>query len=211
MKNVFSLPEGYYWPIKVLIYTSKVNTLDEEKNLLQGLANEDKSSIEKIYRDHYSMVQSLVMNNNGDADDAADIFQELMIVLFEKARSGNFELHCQLKTFIYAVSKRLWLKKLNHQQRFNAPSDHLEEIVSVEEDIEMHEKRQAEFSIMEVAMSKIGEPCKSLLEAYYVHKKQMQAIAADFGYTNADNAKTQKYKCLVRLKKLFFAQYKNFE
>ena len=27
--------------------------------------------------------------------------------------------------------------------------------------------------------------------------------------TNSDNAKTQKYKCLMRLKKLFFAQYKN--
>ena len=77
--------------------------------------------------------------------------------------------------------------------------------------MEVHEKRQEEFTIMEAAMSKIGEPCKSLLEAYYVQKKQMQAIAADFGYTNADNAKTQKYKCLVRLKKLFFAQYKNVE
>ena len=36
----------------------------------------------------------------------------------------------------------------------------------------------------------------------------MNEIAGSFGYTNADNAKTQKYKCLVRLKKLFFAQYK---
>ena len=62
---------------------------------------------------------------------------------------------------------------------------------------------------METAMSKIGEPCKSLLDAYYIQKKHMQEIAADFGYTNADNAKTQKYKCLMRLKKLFFAQYKN--
>ena len=58
-------------------------------------------------------------------------------------------------------------------------------------------------------MSKIGEPCKSLLDAYYIQKKHMQEIAVDFGYTNADNAKTQKYKCLMRLKKLFFAQYKN--
>jgi hypothetical protein len=47
-----------------------------------------------------------------------------------------------------------------------------------------------------------------LLEAYYIHKKQMQEIANQFNYTNADNAKTQKYKCLVRLKKLFFAEYK---
>jgi len=37
----------------------------------------------------------------------------------------------------------------------------------------------------------------------------MQEIALSFGYTNADNAKNQKYKCLMRLKKIFFAQYKN--
>ncbi len=53
------------------------------------------------------------------------------------------------------------------------------------------------------------EPCKTLLEAFYINKKNMQEIAATFGYTNAENAKTQKYKCLVRLKKLFFSQYKN--
>jgi RNA polymerase sigma factor (sigma-70 family) len=188
-----------------------VNILEEEKKLLQGLADEDKTSIEKIYREHYSMVQSLVINNNGSPDDAADIFQESMIVLFEKAKTDNFELHCQLKTFIYAVARRLWLKKLAHQQRYNGSSDKIEEVVAIDEDMEVHERRQNEFSIMEAALSKVGEPCKSLLEAYYIQKKQMQAIAADFGYTNADNAKTQKYKCLVRLKKLFFAQYKNVE
>ena len=188
-----------------------MNTIEEEKILLQGLANEDKSSIERIYREHYNMVQSLVVNNNGSTDDAADIFQESMIVLFEKVKSGGFELHCQLKTFIYAVSRRLWLKKLNQQQRYSSGAENMEDVPSVEEDVEVHENRQKEFTLMEAAMSKIGEPCKSLLEAYYLQKKQMQAIAADFGYTNADNAKTQKYKCLVRLKKLFFAQYKNVE
>ena len=188
-----------------------MNTLEQEKILLDGLANEDKTSIERIYREHYSMVQSLVVNNTGTADDAADIFQETMIVLFEKAKAGTLELHCQLKTFIYSISKRLWLKKLQYLQRFTIQNDGLVETIPVEEEIERHEKKQNDFSIMENAMSKIGEPCKSLLEAYYLQKKQMQEIAADFGYTNADNAKTQKYKCLVRLKKLFFAQYKNVE
>jgi hypothetical protein len=60
---------------------------------------------------------------------------------------------------------------------------------------------------MERALNSLGEPCKSLIEAYYIHKKGMTDIAVQFGYTNADNAKNQKYKCLVRLKKLFFAQY----
>lgn len=176
---------------------------------MEGLAREDKDIIERIYRDNYNMVQTLVVNNSGSADDAADIFQETMIVLFEKAKSTDFELNCSLKTYIYSVSRRLWLKKLHLMQRFTRQPEDLEQAVPVEEELELHEKRQADFSIMETAMNKIGEPCKSLLEAYYIQKKQMQQIATDFGYTNADNAKTQKYKCLVRLKKLFFAQYKN--
>ena len=37
----------------------------------------------------------------------------------------------------------------------------------------------------------------------------MSEIAKEFGYTNADNAKNQKYKCLMRLKKIFFGHYNN--
>ena len=183
--------------------------ISQEKSLLEGLAREDKTSIEQIYRDNYTMVQSLILNNNGTTDDAADIFQEAMIVLFEKSRSTDFELNCQLKTYIYSVCRRLWLKRLQQMQKFGRQAEDAAEMVPVEDDLEIHEKRQVDFNIMENAMSKIGEPCKSLLEAYYIQKKNMLQIASEFGYTNADNAKTQKYKCLVRLKKLFFAQYKN--
>jgi hypothetical protein len=64
---------------------------------------------------------------------------------------------------------------------------------------------------MEKGLSSLGEPCKSLLESYYLQKRSMSEIAAAFGYTNADNAKTQKYKCLMRLKRFFFDQYKTTE
>lgn len=186
-----------------------MSTIEQEKLLLEGLARSENQAIEAIYRDNYAMVQSFVLNNSGSIEEARDLFQEAMIVLFEKAVSGNFELHCQLKTYIYSVCRRLWLKRLQQLQRFGSRSEGVEETVAVEEELEAHEKRNADFMMMENAMNKIGEPCKSLLNAYYLQKKNMQEIAAGFGYTNADNAKTQKYKCLMRLKKLFFAQYKN--
>lgn len=154
------------------------------------------------------MVQALIINNNGSTEDAKDVFQEAMIVLYEKVQSGNFELSCQIKTFVYSVSRRLWLKKLLQQNRVTLSDSH-EEVISVDGEVEDHEKRNAEFSMMEKAMSGLGEPCKSLLEAFYMQKKSMQEIAGNFGYTNAENAKNQKYKCLMRLKKLFFSQYKN--
>ncbi len=186
-----------------------MSNLEQERQLLEGLALNDRTVVEVIYRDNYPMIQAFILNNNGNSDEARDIFQEAMIVLFEKAVSGSFELNCQLKTYIYSVCRRLWLKRLQQLQRFGSLIENIEETVSVEEDLEIHEKHNTDFILMENAMSKIGEPCKSLLDAYYIQKKNMQEIAVDFGYTNADNAKTQKYKCLVRLKKLFFAQYKN--
>ncbi|MBK6383610.1 MAG: sigma-70 family RNA polymerase sigma factor [Chitinophagaceae bacterium] len=181
----------------------------DEKALLEGLANNDKKAVETIYKDNFNMVQSLIINNNGSSDDAKDIFQETIIVLYEKVRSGTFELHCQIKTFVYSVSRRLWLKRLQQQNRYSSPGDSMENVVAVDEDIEAHEQRNTEFEMMEKAISNLGEPCKSLLEAYYLQKQNMQVIAANFGYTNADNAKNQKYKCLMRLKKIFFAHYKN--
>ena len=153
------------------------------------------------------MVQSFVLNNNGSYDEARDIFQEAMIALYEKTKSESFVLTCKINTYVYSICRRLWLKRLQQLGKFSGSVDSFEETVSVEEDLEVHQKRNAEYNIMERALGSMGEPCKSLLEGYYVKKKDMQALAKEFGYTNADNAKNQKYKCLMRLKKLFFAQY----
>jgi len=168
---------------------------DNEKALLIGLARNETKSVEAIYRDNYNTIHSLIINNNGSSD--------------EKVRSGSFELNCQIKTYLYSVCRRLWLKRLQQLNRYGAPVENLDNLVPVEEEIEAHDQRNAEFEMMNKAISGLGEPCKSLLEAYYLQKRNMQDIAISFGYTNADNAKNQKYKCLVRLKKIFFSHYKN--
>lgn len=61
---------------------------EQELILLKGLARNDKKSVEEIYKHNYNLIQALVVNNSGTADDAKDIFQEAMVVLYEKARSG---------------------------------------------------------------------------------------------------------------------------
>ncbi|HMH33911.1 MAG TPA: sigma-70 family RNA polymerase sigma factor [Puia sp.] len=186
-----------------------MGTANNEQALLKGLAQNDRVAIETIYKQHYNMVQTLVLSNNGNKEDAKDIFQEAMIVLYEKTKTRSFELNCLIKTYVYSVSRRLWLKRLQQAQKTAPEPENLESMVPVEEDMEMHEQKNADFLLMEQAMQELGEPCKSLLESYYLQKKSMVEIAGDFGYTNADNAKNQKYKCLMRLKKIFFDQYKN--
>ena len=183
-----------------------MNIYEKEKALLEGLATNETNAIETIYRENYTTIQAFIVKNNGYPEDARDIFQEAMIVLYENAKLKSFILSCQIKTYLYSVCRRLWLKKLQQQSRYYPAFELLDETIPVEDELDVHEKQD---NLMETALLKIGEPCKSILEAYYIQKKSMPEIAETFGYTNADNAKTQKYKCLMRLKKLFFAQYKN--
>ncbi|QIX61706.1 sigma-70 family RNA polymerase sigma factor [Hymenobacter sp. BT18] len=173
----------------------------------------DDRALAQLYRLHLPMVLHLVQQNSGTEDEAKDIYQEGVIVFYEKVRDGSLELSCQIKTYLYAVCRRLWLKRLAEKGRYGGRLDDHEPYLETgaEADLVLAEQRDQQFALMEQALSQLGEPCRSLLEGYYLLDKSMQQLTADFGYTNADNAKNQKYKCLVRLKKLFFNHYQEEE
>ena len=177
--------------------------------LLQGLALGTDAATEHIYKQCYPVIAHWISINGGDEADGADLFQEAMLVLWNKARDPLFELTCAIGTYLFSVARRLWLKRL--QQRRKSPAalwddSGFEEDTdwAAEDGIVQHEEREAQFGQLETALAQLGEPCASLLRAFYTEGKSMQEIAAEAGYTGADTAKTQKYKCLTRLKKLFF-------
>jgi RNA polymerase sigma factor (sigma-70 family) len=182
--------------------------ITRDRELLLGLAKGEDKSLEIIYSENFPVVLRMILQHNGSEDDAKDVFQEAIIVLYEKVQTSDFTLSSRLKTFLYSVCRHLWLKKVHRTYGLYALTPELEEVIPTAEELEEHEARDQEFRIMEGAMSSIGQPCQTILEDYYLHKKSMQEIAEKFGYTNAENAKNQKYKCLMRLKKLFFDQYK---
>ena len=186
---------------------SPINT---EQQLLAALAAGDRSATEQLYQQHYHIINGWLIKNGGAAADAADLFQEAMVVLFGKAQDKSFRLTCSIGTYLFAISKHLWYKKLQRQHREpvylldNTGTEDDDTGIGYEDDINVHHEREAHYEQLDTALDQIGEPCRSLLKAYYHHDKSMQEIAADFGYTNPDNAKTQKYKCLARLRKLFY-------
>jgi RNA polymerase sigma factor (sigma-70 family) len=181
---------------------------DEE--LVAGIRRGDNRALAHLYRLHLPMVTHLVTQNSGTEDEAKDIYQEGVMVFYEKVREGTLELSCQIKTYLYAVCRRLWLKRLAEKGRYGGRLDDHEPFLETgaEADLAEAEERDRQFALMSEALLRIGEPCRSLLEGFYLLDKSMQQLTAEHGYTNADNAKNQKYKCLVRLKKLFFTQYK---
>ncbi|MGK6351960.1 RNA polymerase sigma factor [Parapedobacter sp. DT-150] len=187
---------------------NKIAVPEADLKTIEGVALGDATALTGLYKDYFPMVLHMVVQNNGTAEEAKDIFQEAVIVLYDKIKQGNFELSSKLKTYIYAICRRLWLKQLaSHGQAAHDISGY-EEVISVEDDLARHEEHDLQLSLMEEALDKLGEPCRTIIHDFYIVNLSMQEICEKFGYTNADNAKTQKYKCLQRLKKLFFMQQK---
>lgn len=179
-----------------------------DEALLAGIRKEDESALAYLYKTHYPMILHFVLNNNGTDEEAKDIYQEAVIVFFEKIREGSLELNCQIKTYLYSICRRLWLKRLVFKNRFGGMVIDSDNFQDAEEEVNEVEEKETKFAKMGEALSLLGEPCKTLIEDFYLQDLSMQSITEKFGYTNSDNTKNQKYKCLLRLKKLFFTIYK---
>lgn len=180
------------------------NVVPTDREVVLGILNNSDEVLSKLYKAYFAMVLQFVLNNNGDEDDAKDVYQEAIIVLYNKIKAGDFELSSKLKTYIYAVSRRIWLKKITLNNKKIGKITDYEEVLIVEDDVEQQEEKDLQFEKMKSALNLLGEPCKTIIQDFYMHSLSMQDICEKFGYTNTDNAKTQKYKCLQRLKKLFF-------
>ncbi len=176
--------------------------------LLEGLAMGEREAAAEIYRLYRPMLAKWMMARGGKDEDTDDVFQDVLMVLLDKAKSPEFCLTCKLSTYLFAVSKRIWYKKLQNNSSVSYmdmdDEDDNPAGLIYDEDISKHLAKEARFRQLEMAMEKLGEPCSSLLKAFYNKNKSMQEIAQEFNYTNSENAKTQKYKCLVRLRKIFF-------
>lgn len=182
-----------------------------DEKLIEGIFNPSSGALEILYKRHFPMIIRMVIKNNGSENEARDIYQEAFIIFYEKLKNENFKLQCQAKTFLYSICRNLWLKKLTEKKRFPAITNESENFIAVEDEVNEAEHKENEFIKLQSALNLIGEPCKGLLEDFYMYQKSMEEISIKFRYTNADNAKNQKYKCLQRLKKLFFNQSKETE
>jgi RNA polymerase sigma factor (sigma-70 family) len=182
---------------------SKVAFSDIE--LINGLRSGNNELISVLYKKYYTVVLKFIVNNSGSQEAAQDIYQETIIVLYENVQKPEFELNCQLQTYIYSVAKRLWLKHLKKNNKtFLLKEEEEDDLIDVSEEMDDYLNKEVEFEKMNRALTELGEPCTTLIKDFYVQKLSMDEIAEKFGYTNADNAKNQKYKCLQRLKKYFF-------
>ena len=176
-----------------------------DEQLLQGFKeNDDRAwSIMLNNQDLRKMIFSLVIKNNGNEEDATDVLQDALIVLYEKIQLGTFKLSAKLTTYLYGIAKNIWYNKLRRQGRLINTGDDYPEIPETDEELLPNkEEMTGALNRLSNAMEDISEQCRKLLLLFYSGKK-MSTIADEIGYANEDSAKNNKSKCMKKLKESY--------
>jgi RNA polymerase sigma factor (sigma-70 family) len=170
--------------------------------LLERLRAEDTASFALLYTHYFPTVAAYVQQNSGSRTDAEDLFQETIVVLLQKVRQPNFVLTSSLKTYLYAIARHLWLKRLRNQRlvfQEEVPLYALETPMEPWTCEEPPEKSIEEK--VQIWLQKITQHCQRLLKALFFYQQPMTELMETMGWKNRHTADNQKYKCMQQMKK----------
>lgn len=169
----------------------------------KGSFNFDGLSYEDLYRKHRNSSMNFMRQMIDDVDDALDIYQDAVIVLYNNSRSPDFLLTCTVQTYLNSICRNQVLKRLPNSRKLVRSDDFEEGIADWFE--EHDEERENKLAVIESALLELESAkgaCFGLLRGFYFLKKKMNTLATDFGFANEDSAKNQKARCMKKLKEI---------
>ncbi|MBO9701665.1 MAG: sigma-70 family RNA polymerase sigma factor [Sporocytophaga sp.] len=169
-----------------------------DNNIVEQLRSEDNEAFERLYHYYFPAILSFIKRNKGNEADAEDIFQEAVLVLIQKIRQPDFILTSALKTYLFAISKNLWLKKLRANKL--STYDNLE-ICQNDVELPFEESEKSRDQKLAGWLKKITENCQKILMAIFFYKEPMDNLIKKMGWKNKHTAANQQYKCIQQLKK----------
>lgn len=168
-----------------------------DNTLLDKLKTEEIASFDLLYKFHFATIAKYIKQNQGNHQDAEDIFQEAIIVLLQKVRQPDFVLTSSLKTYLYAISKNLWLKRLRDNKikfAHTANFDFEMEGFEIEQETSKEEKVTS-------WLTRITENCQRILKAIFYYQEPMSSLMQKMGWKNKHTAANQQYKCIQQVKR----------
>ena len=165
--------------------------------LRQALLADRAQALTQLYRQGFPLVNRYVGRRGGSAQDAQDVFQDALVMLYEQATSGTLVLTASASTYLLGISRNLWHHEVRRRSRLpHAPLPAgWEPAAGAAED----PPTAPALAVLDY-VEQLGEKCKSLLLGFYYFQQPLSQLADAHGYRSVRSATVQKFKCLERLR-----------
>jgi RNA polymerase sigma factor (sigma-70 family) len=171
----------------------------KDSEILARIGKGEERVLDYLYKKYFRMMSKIVLTNNGTEEEAKDIYQEALIVFWQKASSGSLVLTSKISTYLYSICLNLWRKEIDRKSRLvNEEKDGVQT---------MNDELNEQYNIVVKCIESLGETCKKILMYHYFDGLSMAEIAERMDFANTDTAKTKKYKCKKRLDDLVKSKY----
>jgi len=186
--------------------------MHSDKEIIEGIAAHKSKVLKYIYKELYPYVETYILQHGGSVDQAKDIFQDAMIIVYRKIVDGKFTLHCKFNTYLYAISKRLWIQDRRKEYlRINKLKEH--PMVSESSPAYGTDNASEVHDLFNNHFEKLDPECKQILQLYFngLTPEEIQKI---MGISNLHQMADKKYRCKkVLIKRIMedpkFRKFKN--
>ncbi len=173
---------------------------EPNQTYIEGIKKGDSKVIRKIYTNYYQAISQLVETQKGTSEDAHDVFQEGLVLMFQKTQQEDFQLSSTFFTYFYAVCRNIWYNKLRKKK---APMVTLDDkmLLMIKESPEIVPEEQGRYFLYRKMFIKLGADCQKVLELFF-QKVSMEEIGTQMGYGSVSYTKKRKFLCKQKLVQL---------
>lgn len=134
--------------------------------LIDRLKIQENGSIEILYKLYFPAISAFIKQNSGNIEDSQDVFQETILILLQKVRQPGFELTSSLKTYLFSISRNLWLKRLRDNKSISMGDFERFQLQCEQEDLELKSGMTREEKVGHW-ITRITQHCQKILKAIF--------------------------------------------
>ena len=170
-----------------------------DDQLIIDFKNRDEESLAYFYKVNYQPFFSFASRYQLQEAELQDIYQDAIIAVYENALKGKLDvLQAKLSTYLFSVAKYMIYKRKKDFENKNF--DDL--VIDIKIDIDENQEDNLLTNQLIAAFSKLGQQCQEVLRLFYYEEKKLDEIAVILNYSNKDVLKSQKSRCLKKLKEI---------
>jgi len=178
-----------------------------DKRLLEGIRKGNDDTLNYLYSNYFGTVRTHILKNSGTDEDAYDIFQDTLMVLFKKVQENHMELTTDLKGYVFSISRNLWSNQLRRKKKTT------DAMVDVADDLDLERLLDVPIEqIVQRSFLKLKDECQKVL-TLSMQGIDYDQIAIEMGYKSGTYARRKKYLCKESLIEIIREDpdYKDYE
>jgi len=167
---------------------------------INGIKTGNPKVIKGIYEKYHPAIVHMVETKFGTKEDANDVFQEGLVLLYQKSQNPDFSLTSTFLTYFYAVCKNIWSNKLRKKSNKEVTLDQ-NMLLMVKADTSTILEKNEKYFLYRRFFLKLGQDCQKVLDLF-LQKVKMEEIMNQMGYGSISYTKKRKFLCKERLVKM---------